>query len=173
MKRVLILVLIVSVAGLAAFGAIRLYDNQLSAGRMRESPAVRPLEAPVLAPPADTVPVSGGEIRYRSADPLSLFSTITGERPARIDREGRDLYRTFCIPCHGRNLDGRGAVGRQFAPPPTDLRSARVQQLAAGMFFKEISYGIPKGRHPPLATTIAPADRWRIIAYVKSLGVRR
>jgi hypothetical protein len=48
-----------------------------------------------------------------------------------------------------------------------------VQSLSEGAFFKEISYGIPGGKQPPLATTIDPLDRWRIIAYVQSLGPRK
>jgi hypothetical protein len=44
--------------------------------------------------------------------------------------------------------------------------------MPQGTLFKEISYGIPNGRQPPLATTIAVTDRWRIIAFLKSLGPR-
>jgi hypothetical protein len=44
--------------------------------------------------------------------------------------------------------------------------------MAEGNIFKDISYGVPKGRQPPLATTIQVIDRWRIVAYVKSLGLR-
>jgi hypothetical protein len=38
--------------------------------------------------------------------------------------------------------------------------------------FKEISFGVPGGRQPALATTIAVLERWQIVAYIKSLGVR-
>ncbi len=78
----------------------------------------------------------------------------------------------YCVHCHGRHHDGLGTVGQSFAPLPGDLRSARVQTLPAGRIFHEISYGIPDGRQPALATTISLTDRWRIIAFVKSLGVR-
>ena len=44
--------------------------------------------------------------------------------------------------------------------------------MSAGKIFKDISYGLPKGRQPSLATTIDITDRWRIIAFVKSLGLR-
>ena len=64
-----------------------------------------------------------------------------------------------------------GTVGQSFSPLPGDLRSAKVQKLTDGMMFKEISFGIPDGRQPALATTISEMDRWRIVAYVKSLGV--
>ena len=75
--------------------------------------------------------------------------------------------------CHGPNHDGKGTVGQSFSPLPTDIRSAKVQALPDGVHFKEISYGIPDGRQPALATTITVLDRWRIVAYVKSLGVRK
>jgi mono/diheme cytochrome c family protein len=87
-------------------------------------------------------------------------------------RLGKVLYSKFCAQCHGKNYDGNATVGQSFFPLPTDLRSAKVQSLSDGAFFKEISYGIPEGRQPPLATTIAPMDRWRIVAYIRSLGVR-
>jgi hypothetical protein len=54
---------------------------------------------------------------------------------------------------------------------PDFLDALRVQALAPGTIFKEISYGIPGGRQPPLATTIPVPQRWQIVAYVQSLGV--
>ena len=53
------------------------------------------------------------------------------------------------------------------------LNPVAIQTLPEGVLFKQISYGVPKGRQPPLATTIDVMDRWRIVAYVKSLGVRK
>jgi len=44
--------------------------------------------------------------------------------------------------------------------------------MPAGQLFHEISYGIPNGRQPPLASTIGVEERWQIIAFVKSLGRR-
>jgi hypothetical protein len=39
--------------------------------------------------------------------------------------------------------------------------------------FKSVSYGIPGGRQPPLETTITIDDRWSVVAFVQSLGLRR
>jgi len=64
-------------------------------------------------------------------------------------------------------------VGQSFDPLPSDLQSDKVQSLPQGTLFKEISYGVPNGRQPALDTTIEVIDRWRIIAYVKSLGSRK
>ena len=85
---------------------------------------------------------------------------------------GKNLYFIYCAQCHGQNYDGNGTVGQSFTPLPTDLRSEKVQSMSAGKIFKDISYGLPKGRQPSLATTIDITDRWRIIAFVKSLGLR-
>jgi hypothetical protein len=58
-------------------------------------------------------------------------------------------------------------------PLPTDFRSPEVQSRAAGELFKSVSYGIPNGRQPPLETTVTIDDRWAVVAFVKSLGLRQ
>jgi hypothetical protein len=75
----------------------------------------------------------------------------------------------YCIHCHGKH---HGTVGQSFAPKPRDLRSAKAQETAEGRLFHEISYGIPGGRQPALATTMAVDERWQVIGYLKSLGIR-
>jgi hypothetical protein len=74
--------------------------------------------------------------------------------------------------CHGKNYDGMGTVGQSFEPLPTDLRSPVVQAMEPSNMFRTISYGIPNGRQPALHGTITFADRWHIIAFVKSLDIR-
>jgi mono/diheme cytochrome c family protein len=172
MIRILTLGLVVTTIVLVAYTAITLYDDNLSVGRMWETPAVRPHEKPILAMASGLVPTSDGEIQYRMAPPETLISPYGDTPPATVVSTGKVLYGRFCQQCHGINYDGKGTVGQSFAPLPGDLRSAKVQQTLDGVLFKEISYGIPKGRQPALATTISPPDRWRILAFVKSLGTR-
>jgi mono/diheme cytochrome c family protein len=171
MKRYLVLPLVLVLAASAYFLLIW-YDNQFPYGRMRETPAIRPHEEPIAFMARGTVPFGGGEAIYRQMDARNIISPIKPSGMAAAVSAGGQLYVHFCIQCHGKNFDGNGTVGQSFAPLPTDLRSAKVQGLADGVFFKEISYGIPGGRQPALDTTIAILDRWRIIAYVKSLGTR-
>ncbi len=169
MLRILSVGLIVTVMGLAAWGVITLYDENLKVGRMWETPAVKPHEHPIPVMDPQTMPFDGGENFYRMADPAALRPPFELDQPAVITA-GRQGYQYYCIQCHGKNHDGQGTVGQSFAPLPGDLRSPKVQALPLGRFFHEISYGIPGGRQPALASTISPADRWRIIAFVKSLG---
>jgi len=170
-KKYLIFLIALGIVVLLAYEALIYYDENFRYGRMWETPAVRPHEELPLSMPKGTVPQGGGEELFKATPAELLKSPIAMSDQAQIE-PGKVLYSKFCAQCHGKNYDGNATVGQSFHPLPTDLRSPKVQSLSEGTFFKEISYGIPDGRQPPLATTIDPLDRWRIIAYVKSLGVR-
>ena len=171
MKQVVGLVGFVAIVLLTAWGVLTAYDYALSAGRMWETPAIKPHERPIPVNVRGIVPFDGGEVRLRHTPEQELQPPFALADAGRI-KGGEKGYFTYCAQCHGKYHDGNGTVGQSFAPLPGDLRSAKIQQLSAGTLFKEISYGIPGGRQPALATTIAVTDRWQIIAYVKSLGVR-
>jgi mono/diheme cytochrome c family protein len=191
MKKNLILICAVSAVFLAAYSGIFVYDRYLQAGRMWETPAVKPYENPIPVMEPGVVPMTIGgrnpqtilaaghdraldpvEAVYRAADPASLASPFPTSDPEVVD-QGKQGYFLYCQMCHGPDHDGQGTVGQSFAPLPGDLRSAKIQGSSDGLLFQHISYGIPEeGRQPALATTIFPEDRWKIVHYVKSLGVR-
>lgn len=173
MKKNLILFFGALTVFFGAYTVLTIQDTYFKWGRMWQTPAVRPHEKPILVMEPGVVPVSGGEARFRNADPLSLRSPFDSRSPEIVD-QGKKLYFTYCQQCHGVNYDGQGTVGQSFAPLPADLRSSKVQSTQDGVMFKEISYGVdrPGARQPALATTIFPDDRWKIVHHVKSLGVR-
>ena len=154
-----------------AYEAAMYYDNNFRYGRMRETPAVRPHEDPLLNMEAGIVPVSGGEAIYRAAAGVNLKSPLDTAEPLVITR-GKAVYLTYCAQCHGYNYDGNGTVGQSFYPLPTNLRSTEVQSKPDGELFKSVSYGVPSGRQPALHTTITIDDRWHVIAFIKSLEDR-
>lgn len=170
MKRFIVSGAVLGVVGLAAYIALTLYDLHFPLGRMWETPSVRPYEHPLPVMPAGPVPFNGGEALYRNRPGDQLAAPFDLGDPETVAAGARG-YQLFCAQCHGRHHDGNGTVGQSFAPLPANLRSRRVQTLAAGAIFKEISYGFPGGRQPPLATTISVPQRWQIVAYVQSLGV--
>jgi mono/diheme cytochrome c family protein len=172
MKRIVILAVFVAVVLTAAYTVITLYDENMKVGRMWETPAVHPHEQPLLIMEPGVVPFDGGEAEYRNAKAEDLISPFKNDDP-NVIASGKSLYFTYCAQCHGKYHDGNGTVGQSFHPLPSDLQSDKVQSLPQGNLFKEISYGVPNGRQPALATTIEVMDRWRIIAYVKSLGLRK
>ena len=171
MARILSIGLIVSTVLLVVWGVITAYDELLAVGRMWHTPAIKPHEKPIPVMEPGSVPVDGGEAFYRVASADEIEKPLSLEDPGVI-AAGKQAYTHYCIHCHGKNFDGYGTVGQSFAPPPGDLRSEKVQSMPEGELFKEISFGIPGGRQPALATTISVEDRWNSIAYVKSLGVR-
>ncbi len=171
MKKIIGFLIVVAILVLAVYHALIYYDNNFRYGRMRETPAVKPYEAPLLIKEAGLVPIDGGEAVYRVSAGTDIPSPIDMAQPAVIAR-GKAVYLVYCAQCHGYNYDGNGTVGQSFAPLPTDLRSAKVQESPAGVLFKNVSYGIPGGRQPPLHATITVDDRWKVIAFVKSLDVR-
>jgi mono/diheme cytochrome c family protein len=171
-KKAFILATVLSFLLVLALLVLRHIDDYADFWRMRETPGVRPHEKPLLIMQEGVVPVSAPEAMLRATKGEELQSPLDLTDRAVIEA-GAELYFNFCFMCHGPGHDGNGTVGQSFSPLPTDLRSAKVQALPAGVHFKEISYGIPGGRQPPLATTIPVIDRWRIVAYIKSLGVRK
>jgi mono/diheme cytochrome c family protein len=171
MKRILTLGVFVSIIVLTAIGAITLYDYNMSIGRMWETPVIKPHEKPIAVMAAGSVPVAGGEALFRAMADEDLQPPFAITEPTVI-AAGKVAYQRYCFQCHGPNFDGYGTVGQSFAPPPGDLRTEKIQSMSVGMLFKEISYGIPGGRQPALATTMTPEERWQSIALVKSLGLR-
>ena len=171
MKKFIGLLIVIGIIGYAGYEALMYYDNNFRYGRMRETPAVRPYEVPLLKMEAGLVPVNGGEAVYRTTAGPNLMSPLKMQEATVIAR-GKAVYLTFCAQCHGYNYDGNGTVGQSFKPLPADLRSAKVQSAIDGDLFKSISYGIPGGRQPALETTITVKDRWHVVAFVKSLEMR-
>lgn len=172
MKKIIGFFIVVVILVLAAYHALIYYDNSFRYGRMRETPAVRPHEEPLLIKDAGLVPVNGGEAIYRVSAAADIKSPIDMTQPAVIAR-GKAVYLIYCAQCHGYDYDGKGTVGQSFAPLPTDLRSVKVQKSPDGQLFKTVSYGLADGRQPPLHATIPVEDRWKVIAFVKSLGPRK
>lgn len=111
----------------------------------------RPLH--YAATPADAIR-AGQEL---AAPPLAAD---TLERGARV-------YQTYCQPCHGGAGKGDGPVSLRGFPPPPSFLADRAMQLADGQMFHIVTYG--QKNMPSYAAQVPREDRWRVIAYVRSL----
>lgn len=172
MKKYGIPAIILMIVLFVVYEGLLYYDNNFRYGRMWETPAVKPLEERPLQMERGLVPFTGGEALYRISRGSDMGSPLRKNDPDGVER-GKALYLTYCAQCHGKGHDGNGTVGQSFHPLPTDLRTPKVLSMPEGELFQSISYGTPNGRQPPLAATIDVLDRWRIIAYLKSLDPRK
>ena len=107
MKKIIGFLIVVAIVILAVYHALIYYDNNFRYGRMRETPAVRPFEEPLLVKEAGLVPVNGGEAIYRVSAGTGIQSPIDMAQPAVIAR-GKAVYLIYCAQCHGHNYDGKG-----------------------------------------------------------------
>lgn len=80
---------------------------------------------------------------------------------------GARVYRTICQTCHGVAGKGDGPVALRGFPPPPPLLAKHAVGLPDGQMFHIITYG--QKNMPAHATQVAPEDRWRVIAYIRSL----
>jgi high-affinity iron transporter len=84
--------------------------------------------------------------------------------------QGRTIYQNTCAACHGaRGLgDGPGAKGMN--PPPPAIGSAGAMADASpALLYRVISVGVPGTQMPAWGNTLAPQQRWNVVAYLHSL----
>jgi len=93
--------------------------------------------------------------------------------PALI-RRGADRYSIYCAVCHGQTGGGDGVTSKYGVPMaagnfhlPTFTDTADANYRTDGNIFSTITYG--KGQMGPYGAMIPVADRWAIIAYVRTL----
>jgi len=77
---------------------------------------------------------------------------------------GKNLFERHCAECHGDTAEG----GRK-AP---SLRAEEVQNSTPGAIFWILSNGVVR-RGMPVWSKLPEPQRWQLVTYIKSLGVRR
>jgi mono/diheme cytochrome c family protein len=97
------------------------------------------------------------------AELINPFAADTLDALAR----GEFIYTTFCFPCHGLNGVGDGPVALRGFPPPANFAGEKAMQMKDGQMFHVITYG--QGNMPSYASQIPPQERWKAVAYVRSL----
>ena len=80
---------------------------------------------------------------------------------------GQDRYSIYCLPCHGAVGDGNGITKKYGMGTTPTYHDDRLRQIAEGEIFNTITNG--KNTMLPYADKLVPADRWAVIAYVRSL----
>jgi mono/diheme cytochrome c family protein len=85
--------------------------------------------------------------------------------------EATRLYLVNCGICHGPNLDGNGPLykdgnGPFAAKPATLVGDPKYAAMPEGQMFYSVTYG--KNKMGSYASQLSTAQRWMVIAYIKS-----
>src|ERR1051325_6436754 len=80
-------------------------------------------------------------------------------------QEGRALYQTYCLVCHGKTGKGDGPVAEKIPTPPS-YTSERLMAFPPGRIFHVISMGAGKMR--PYAVQLSADERWKVVTYVRT-----
>ena len=147
-------VVVVALGSLCVGGCFPLPD-------MNSSVAVHPQEQP-LVPPAGTLAVDAPRI----VDLREARSGLTNPRPATADvlAEGAELYRIYCVMCHGESGAGDGAVAQYFRRVP-DLKTPYIQNYTDGRLYTVLREG---GLNMPrYAEALSVDERWAVVYYVR------
>ncbi|MGD9765323.1 MAG: cytochrome c [Candidatus Binatia bacterium] len=80
---------------------------------------------------------------------------------------GRERYAIYCAPCHDERGEGRGVLFERAKVPTKNLLDKAVREQTDEKLFSTITDG--SGLMPAYRYPIPAADRWAIIAYVRSL----
>ncbi len=86
--------------------------------------------------------------------------------PADLDR-GQEMYNIHCSVCHGKSGNGEGMVVRRGYKPAPGYHREALRNAAPGYFYSVIVNGF--GQMMPYGHQVPVEDRWRIVAYIKTL----
>lgn len=104
---------------------------------------------------------------------VSSFPNAIDEFPVPVTKElidrGQERYDIYCGVCHGALGNGDGMVVRRGFPQPPTYHDDRLRNAPVGHFFDVITNGW--GRMSAYGPVIPAADRWAIVAYIRTLQV--
>lgn len=83
-----------------------------------------------------------------------------------VVKQGKVLYESYCLHCHGEKGAGDGKVAEKYAGV-ANLNGAAYLSISEGHIFHVITHG--KGLMGAHGSQVSPEDRWRIARYVKEL----
>lgn len=97
--------------------------------------------------------------------PPELTNPLTGK--ADTQAAGRQVFNTFCIPCHGSRGQGDGLVVARGFPAPPSLTAEPAKGLSDAAIFQLLTLG--RNNMPPYRFQLTRLQRWQVIGYVREL----
>jgi len=80
--------------------------------------------------------------------------------------EGKALFETYCLVCHGAQGKGDGPISSKIPTPPSYV-SERLLQFPPGRVFHVITLGT--GKMPSYSAQLSADERWKVVTYVHTV----
>ena len=163
---------------LAALAAALLLTATACRQDMQDQPKYIPLRpSPLFADGRSARPLVEGTVARGHLDDDTAFytgkegNTLVNYFPIAVTRailqRGQERYNIYCSPCHDRLGNGLGMIVRRGYRRPPSYHIDRLRNVPVGYIFDVITNGF--GAMPDYAAQVPPADRWAIVAYIKTL----
>jgi mono/diheme cytochrome c family protein len=107
------------------------------------------------------------ELFYTGKDANGFATVFPMEITPEVLAHGRERFNIYCAPCHDRTASGRGMIVERGFPQPRSFHDPMLKIMPHGYFFNVMTNGF--GRMFPYSSRVTPADRWAIIAYIRTL----
>lgn len=82
--------------------------------------------------------------------------------------EGKHVYEINCTPCHAADGNGQGTIVKDGKYPQVPAYKDRLPTINPGKAYFSITYG--KNLMGSYASSLSPAERWKVIHYIYSLA---
>ncbi len=89
-------------------------------------------------------------------------------RPNENPINGKVLYKTYCINCHGSEGKGDGPIGQSLIPPAADLTATADKPDRA--LLKVIRHGRPGTAMPSWKGNLSDSEIHEVLSYVRTLS---
>lgn len=131
--------------------------------------SVKPQEGPdaIIPFPQRSVPTQGTQTTpyVHDGDAAMKLANPVPPTPKSI-ANGRELFKIYCVPCHGNSGTGDGLVGQKLIVRPFDLTAERVQkEVPEGYIWGHITFG--GALMPSYGNDMYPSERWDVVNYVR------
>jgi mono/diheme cytochrome c family protein len=87
-------------------------------------------------------------------------------------QEGKELYTTHCLTCHGCAGNGLGSYGGTLAVTPADYKQDPFRNMPDDQWLWHVSEGVPGTVMPTWKTSLTEDQRWKAIRYIQQVFAR-